>query len=63
MMLNGNLFVSGSIHQDFYESLSIAVKSSCSVPRWTKNTVDQILIEGDAIYLKAVEQQTITDTV
>ena len=58
MMLNNNLFVSGSIHQGdnrfsdvsrgdntFYESFSVAVRkvSSCSVSRRTINIVDQIL--------------------
>ena len=43
-------------------SALLCEKSSCSVSRWTRNTVDQILIEGDAMYAKAFEQQSIPDT-
>ena len=43
-------------------SALLCEKSSCSVSRWTRNTVDQILIEGDAMYAKTFEQQSIPDT-
>ena len=32
------------------------------VSQWTADTFDQILIEGDALYLKGLENQTIPDT-
>ena len=38
---------------------ALLCETSCLVSRWTRNTVDQILIEGDAVYVKAFEQQSI----
>ena len=35
---------------------------SLSIERWTAATVDQILAEGDTMYLTALERQTIPDT-
>ena len=43
-------------------SALLCEKSSCSVSRWTRNTVDQMLIEVDAMYAKTFEQQSIPDT-
>ena len=43
-------------------SALLCEKSSRSVSRWTRNTVDQIVIEGDAMYVKAFEQHSIPDT-
>ena len=36
--------------------------NSYPVSRWTTQTVDRILVEGDAMYVKAFEEQTIPDT-
>ena len=36
--------------------------NSCRVSQWTAQTVDQILIEGDVMYLKAFGADTIPDT-
>ena len=43
-----------------YELLKHA--NSCRVSPWTADTVDEILIEGDAIYVKAFDDDTIPDT-
>ena len=43
-----------------YELLKRA--NSCRVSPWTADTVDEILIEGDAIYVKAFDDGTIPDT-
>ena len=36
--------------------------NSCRVSPWTADTVDKILIEGDAMYVKAFDDDTIPDT-
>ena len=36
--------------------------NSCRVSPWTADTVDEILIEGDAMYMKAFDDDTIPDT-
>ena len=36
--------------------------NSCCVSPWTANTVDEILIEGDSMYMKAFDDDTIPDT-
>ena len=36
--------------------------NSCRVSPWTVDTVDEILIEWDAMYLKAFDDDTIPDT-
>ena len=36
--------------------------NSCRVSEWTPDTVDEILIEGDAMYVKAFDDDTIPDT-
>lgn len=75
-MSNTDLIVNGSIHQGddrfsdisrgrqcAFMSLSALLRAnSCPVSRWTTPTVDRILVEGDAMYVKAFEEQTITDT-
>ena len=36
--------------------------NSCCVSPWTADTVDEILIEGDATYMKAFDDDSIPDT-
>ena len=36
--------------------------NSCRVSSWTAHTVDEILIEGDAMCVKAFDDDTIPDT-
>ena len=36
--------------------------NSCRVSQWTADTVDEILIEGDTMYVKAFDDDTIPDT-
>ena len=36
--------------------------NSCRVSSWTADTVDEILIEGDAMCVKAFDDDTIPDT-
>ena len=75
-MSNADLIVSGSIHQAdrrFSDvsrgrqcafigfSALLHTNSSC-VSQWTADTVDQILTEGDAMYVKAFDDGTIPDT-
>ena len=47
------------IHESFSAAVLIVVVLGVTVER---NTVDQILIEGDNTYVKAFEQQSIPDT-
>ena len=35
---------------------------TCKLSQWTADTVDQILTEGDAMYVKAFDDGTIPDT-
>ena len=74
-MSNADLIVSGSIHQAdrrfsdvsrgrqcAFMSLSALLRASSSrVSQWTSHIVDQILVEGDAMYLKAFDEGTIPD--
>ena len=67
---DSTLFARGSIHQgnhrfsDISRGRRCAIMSfsallcanSCDILIWTTETIDGILIEGDAIYLKAFEQ-------
>ena len=46
----------------FYQFFSSLRASSCRVSQWTTDTVDQIMTEGDAMYVKAVDHGTIPDT-
>ena len=70
------LIVSGSIHQAerrfsdvsrgrqcaFISFSALLHANSCHVSQWTAGTVDQILTEGDAMYVKAFDDGTIPDT-
>ena len=46
----------------FMSILALLCANLCDVSQWTAHTVDQLLIEGDAMYLKAFQEQTIPDT-
>ena len=48
----------------FYECFSAVTKraNSCHVSQRTADTVDEILIEGDAMYVKAFDDDTIPGT-
>ena len=75
-MLNAVLSIAGSSHQGQERFREISRGRQCSfmgfsallcaqsfpVQHWDTATVDQILIEGDRIYLKALESQRIPDT-
>ena len=75
-MSNATLIVNGSIHQgdrrfsDVFRGRQCAFMSlsallyaiSCDVSEWTAHAVHQLLSEGDAMYLKAFQEQTIPDT-
>ena len=71
-MSNANLIVSGSIYQGDcrFSNMSRARQcalmslsalficaNGCRVLQWTTDTIDQILIEGDAIYLEVLENR------
>ena len=74
-MLNSTLFARGSIHQGdnrfsdisrgrqcaFMSFSALLCANSCDIFTWTTETIDGILIEGDAMYLKAFEERTIPD--
>ena len=45
-----------------YEFFTVVCAQSFSVRHWDTATVDQILIEGDRMYLNALESQSIPDT-
>ena len=75
-MPNSTLLVAGSIHQahDRFSEISrgrqccfisfsaLLCAQSCPVPQWTASTVDQILTQGDKMYLDALESRAIPDT-
>ena len=45
-----------------FRSLSaLLCANSCDVSQWTAHTVDQLLTEGDDMYLKAFQEQPIPD--
>ena len=46
----------------FMSFSSLLCAQSFSVRHWDTATVDQILIEGDWMYLNVLESQSITDT-
>ena len=72
-MLNSTLFARGSIHQGdnrlsdicrgrqcaFMSFSALLCANSCVT--WTTETIDGILIEGDAMYLKSFEERSIPD--
>ena len=76
IMSNADLFVTGSIHQghelfsdisrgrqcSFMSFSALLCAQSLPIEHWIAATVDQILVEGDAMYLDALERQTIPDT-
>ena len=75
-MLNAILSIAGSSHRDhqrlseisggrqysFMSFSALLCAQSFPVRPWDTATVDQILIEGDRMYLNALESQIITDT-
>ena len=76
IMLNAILSIAGSSHQSYERFSEISRGRQCSfmtfsallfaqsfpVRHWDTATVDQISIEGDRMYLTALESQSITDT-
>ena len=77
-MSDADVTVSGSIHQAdcrlsdvsrgrqcYFTSVSALLlkrANSCRVSQRTADTVDEILIEGDAMYVKAFDDDTIPGT-
>ena len=75
-MLSAILSIAGSSHQSHKRFSEISKERQCSfmsfsallcaqsfpVRHWDTATVDQILIEGDRMYLNTLESQSITDT-
>ena len=75
-IIKADLILSGSIHQvdrcfsdvsrgkqcGFTSLSGLLRANSCRVSQWTTDTVDEILIEGDAMYVKAINGDTIPDT-
>ena len=75
-MLNAILSIAGSSHQGHERFSEISRGRQCSfmsfsgllcaqsfpVRHWDTATVDRILIEGDRMYLNALESQNIPDT-
>ena len=75
-MSNTDLIANGSIRQGddrfsdvsrgrqcaFMSLSALLCANSCPVSRWTTQAVDRILVEGDSMYVKAFEEQTIPDT-
>ena len=76
-MPNAILSIAGISHQDLERSSQISRRRQCSfmnfsvlscaqsfpVQHWDTATVDQILIEEDRVYLNALRNQRIPDTV
>ena len=76
IVLNAVLSIAGSSHQGYERFSEISRGRQCSftsfsallcaqsfpVRHWDTATVDQILIEGDRMYLNALESQSIPDT-
>ena len=74
-MSNATCFVRGSIHQgdsqfsnisrgrqcSFTSLSALLCANSCDILTWTSDIIDRILIEGDAMYLKAFEERSIPD--
>ena len=75
-MLNAILSIAGSSHQgherfneismgrqcSFMSFLALLCAQSFPVRHWDTATVDQISVEGDRMYLNALESQSIPDT-
>ena len=68
-MSNATCFVRGSIHKGDSQFSNISrgrqcallCANSCDILTWTSDIIDRILIEGDAMYLKAFEERSIPD--
>ena len=74
-MLNSTLFARESIHKGdnrfsdisrgrqcaFMSFSALLCANSCHILTWTTETIDGILIDGDAMYLKAFEERSIPD--
>ena len=75
-MSNATLFIAGTTHQGHERFSDVSRGRQCSfmsfsallcaqsrpVSQWSTYTVDQILTEGDRMYLNAFERQTIPNT-
>lgn len=75
-MSNPNIFISGSIHQgderfsdvsrgrqcSFMSFSALLCAQSLAIEEWTAAVVDRILVEGDRLYLDALERRSIPDT-
>ena len=76
IMSKSNLFIAGSIHQGYERFSDISRGRQCSfmsfsallfaqnlpIEQWTAATVNQILVEGDRLYLDALRSRSIPDT-
>ena len=74
-MSNSNVFISGSIHQvherfseisrgrrcSVISSLALLCAQDLPIEEWTAATVDHILVQGDLLYLDALESRSIPD--
>ena len=74
-MFNSDLYVRGSIHQGnnrfgdvsrgrqcaFMSLSALLWANSCDISTWNSQTIDQVLIEGDALYLTSFENYCIPD--
>ena len=74
-MFNSTIFARGSIHQGnnrfsdisrgrqcaFMSLSALLCANSSDILTWTTETMDEILLEGDAMYLKAFEDRSIPD--
>jgi hypothetical protein len=74
-MLNATLFTRGSIHQGdgrfsnisrgrqcAFMTLSALLCANCgNISKWTTQTVDRLLAEGDSMFLKAFEERSVPD--
>lgn len=75
-MSNAHLFIAGSIHQGherfgdisrgrqccFISFSALLCAQNLPIEEWTATTVDQILDEGDKLYMDAFEKRSIPDT-
>src|SRR6056300_28357 len=75
MMLNTSLFIRGSVHQGDSRFSDISRGRQCAfmslsallfanndgISTWTTETMDHVLVEGDSMFLKALEERSIPD--
>lgn len=54
--------ISGGRQYSFMSFSALLCAQSCPVRHWDTATVDQTLVEGDRMYLNALESQNIPDT-